>query len=113
MVGLAMALIRDPAIMLLDEPTSALDLHWRMVVLGLVQGRVKEQGGMAIAALHDLDLAARYCNKLVLLKQGRVIAVGTVEEVLTPAYIAEAFNVEARVECGSQGFPMVEIIRPL
>src|SRR5690606_5936130 len=61
LVGLALALIREPCLLLLDEPTSALDLHWRMIVLDLVQERVREQGAMAIAALHDLDLAARYC----------------------------------------------------
>src|SRR3990167_3598405 len=83
LVGLALALIRNPHLLLLDEPTSALDLHWRMVVLDLVQERVQRHGGMAIAALHDLDLAARYCTKLVLLDAGKIVAVGSVSDVLT------------------------------
>lgn len=105
-----MVFICDLAIMLLDELILVLDLYWCMVVLGLVQGWVKEQGGMVIVVLYDLDLVACYCNKLVLLKQGWVIVVGMVEEVLILVYIVEVFNVEVWVECGSQGFFMVEII---
>ncbi|MEE2730587.1 MAG: ABC transporter ATP-binding protein [Pseudomonadota bacterium] len=113
LVGLALALIRDPQLMLLDEPTSALDLHWRMVVLDLVQERVQAQQGIAIAALHDLDLAARYCTQLVMLEQGRVVAAGPVAEVLNPANIARVFKVEAQVEIGPMGYPRVQVLNAI
>ncbi|HCK19093.1 MAG TPA: ABC transporter ATP-binding protein, partial [Thalassospira sp.] len=79
------------------EPTSALDLHWRMVVLDLVRERLAERGGVVIAALHDLDLAARYCDLIVLLHRGKIIASGTPSEVLTPANLARVYRVETRV----------------
>lgn len=113
LVGLALALIRDPDLMLLDEPTSALDLHWRMVVLDLVQERVREKQGIAIAALHDLDLAARYCTQLLMLEQGKVVAAGPVAAVLTPAIIARVFKVDAQVEQGSMGYPRVQVLNAI
>src|SRR3990167_2265106 len=113
LVGLALALIRNPHLLLLDEPTSALDLHWRMVVLDLVQERVQRHGGMAIAALHDLDLGARYCTKLVLLDGGCIAAAGTVAEVLTAANMARVFRVEAQVTTGYRGHPLVQVLGPV
>ena len=113
LVGLALALIREPQLLLLDEPTSALDLHWRMIVLDLVQEKVRMDGAIAVAAIHDLDLAARYCNKLVMLEQGRVVAAGAVADVLTPANIARVFKVEAQIEPGTLGYPLVQVVRPI
>src|SRR3546814_14613766 len=68
-VGLALARIRDPVLLLLNGPTSALDLHWRLVVRDTVRDRLAALGGVAIAALHDLDLAVRYCDRIALLDQ--------------------------------------------
>ena len=113
LVGLALALIREPKLLLLDEPTSALDLHWRMVVLNLVTDRLKTHGGAAVAALHDLDLAARYCDQLLLLQEGRVVAAGPVDHVLTPENIARVFNVEATINLSLAGHYQVDVIRPL
>jgi iron complex transport system ATP-binding protein len=113
LVGLALALIREPQLLLLDEPTSALDLHWRMIVLDLVQEKVQAEGAIAVASIHDLDLAARYCNKLVMLEQGRVVAAGPVRDVLTPANIARVFKVEAQVVPGALGYPQVQVVRPI
>ncbi|MBK8972569.1 MAG: ABC transporter ATP-binding protein [Hahellaceae bacterium] len=112
LVGLALALIRNPRLLLLDEPTSALDLHWRMVVLDWVRERIDHQGGIAIAALHDLDLAARYCNKLALLDRGRLVAAGPTEAVLTADVLARVFNVDVHVEKGILGHPLVQVLRP-
>ena len=113
LVGLALALIRDPQVLLLDEPTSALDLHWRLVVLDLIQERLQVSGGAAVAAIHDLDLAARYCTKLIMLKQGKVIACGNTESVLTQQNIASVFNVEAEVGKSALGHLQVQVIRPV
>ncbi|WP_020410152.1 ABC transporter ATP-binding protein [Hahella ganghwensis] len=113
LVGLALALIRNPYMLLLDEPTSALDLHWRMIVLDLVHERVNRQDGIAIAALHDLELAARYCNKLVLLAHGKVVASGPVSDVLTADNIAAVFKVKAKVEPGELGYPIIQVLEPM
>ncbi len=113
LVGLALAIIRDPELLLLDEPTSALDLHWRMVVLDYVRERLNKTGGAAIAALHDLDLAARYCDKLVLLNGGKIVASGTPFEVLTRDNIAYVYQVDVSVVDSQEGYPLIHIHRPI
>ena len=90
------ALAQRPRILLLDEPTSNLDVLHQLKVLGLVR-RLVDEGLTAVAAIHDLNLAARFCDRLTLLSEGRVLAEGTPEEVLAPETIAAAFDVEAGV----------------
>ena len=93
-VFVARALAQQPQILLLDEPTSNLDIHHQLKVLDIVQGLVAE-GMTAVAAIHDLTLAARYCQRLLLMSEGRVLAQGTPEEVLTSTNIESAFHVRA------------------
>ncbi len=90
------ALAQLPRILLLDEPTANLDVLQQLKVLGLVRELVDE-GLTAIAAIHDLTLAARFCDRLVLLSEGRVLAAGQPNEILTTDRIAAAFGVEAAV----------------
>lgn len=96
MTFLAKSLAQEPNVLLLDEPTSALDLHHQLRALNLIRTLCRE-GMAAIAVLHDLNLAARYCDELVLLCRGRVLAMGTPAEVLTPANLKEAYGVTALV----------------
>ena len=95
-VFVARALAQQPRVLLLDEPTSNLDILHQLKVLDLVRGLVSE-GMTAIAAIHDLHLAARYCHSLVLLSGGRVLAEGPPETVLSPDNIETAFGVRAVV----------------
>ncbi len=88
-------LAQEPSILLLDEPTSNLDLKHQLEVLELV----KEQTNMgisAIIALHDLNLALRYSNKVIMLKRGQIYASGGLE-VLTPENIESVYDVRARI----------------
>ena len=96
-VVVARALAQEPRLLLLDEPTANLDVHHQLQLLGLVRDLV-DQGLTAVGAIHDLTLAARYCDRLVLLHEGRVLAAGAVAAVLTPANLARAFGVRAVVE---------------
>ncbi|MGH7895574.1 MAG: ABC transporter ATP-binding protein, partial [Candidatus Binatia bacterium] len=82
-VFLARALVQDPTVLLLDEPTTHLDLRHQAAILEVVRGRVRRDGLAAVAVLHDLNLAAMACDRLVLLAEGRVAAAGTAAEVLT------------------------------
>ena len=95
-VFVSRALAQQPRVLLLDEPTSNLDVLHQLKVLDLVRELV--DGGLtAIAAIHDLNLAARYCDRLVLLRHGRVLAEGTPAEVLSPDTIESAFGVKSAV----------------
>ena len=95
-VFVARALAQRPRILLLDEPTSNLDVLHQLTVLELVRTLV--DGGLtAIAAIHDLNLAARYCDRLVLLSNGRVLTEGRPDEVLEPETIESAFGVRSAV----------------
>jgi iron complex transport system ATP-binding protein len=96
-VWLALALAQATPILLLDEPTTYLDIAHQLEVLSLVRRLKLEQGMTVILALHDLNQAARYADRLIALKAGRVVADGPPREVLTAALLAEVFEVEAPV----------------
>ena len=95
-VFVSRALAQQPRVLLLDEPTSNLDVLHQLKVLDLVR-KLVDGGLTAVAAIHDLNMAARYCDRLVLLKGGRVLAEGSPEEVLVPETIRSAFGVRAAV----------------
>jgi iron complex transport system ATP-binding protein len=95
-VMLARALAQEPLVLLLDEPTANLDIRHQLQALDVVRG-LAGRGVACIAAMHDLQLAARYCDRLVLLSNGRVLSEGPPEGVLTPGNIETAFGVRAAV----------------
>nr|WP_241431931.1 ATP-binding cassette domain-containing protein [Natrialba chahannaoensis] len=95
-VVLARAVAQETPALLLDEPTASLDVNHQIETLELVRELV-DSGRTAVAAIHDLDLAARYCDRLVVLADGAVHDVGTPNEVLTADALAEAFDANATV----------------
>jgi iron complex transport system ATP-binding protein len=95
-VVVARALCQDPAALLLDEPTASLDIDHQVRILSLVREFVAE-GRAALCAIHDLSLAARFCDRLVLLADGEILAAGTPESVLTEEHIERAFDTDAVV----------------
>lgn len=111
LVGFALAMIRDPDLMLLDEPTSALDLYWRLSLMDIVRDRLSTRGGVGVIAVHDLDIAARYCDCLALIHEGRLIATGTSAEVLTSAHLSVVYGVETDIRTGPDGRPEVRVLR--
>ncbi len=102
LVLFARALVQDPGLLLLDEPTAFLDLKHRLEVLREVR-RFVAAGRGALVVSHDLTLAARACDRLVLLGEGEVVAVGSPEAVLTPANLKRAFAIDAQVAPGPDG----------
>jgi iron complex transport system ATP-binding protein len=105
MVGLAQVLVREPRVLLLDEPTSALDLRWQLSVIGVISEIVTSRGGICLMAMHDINLAMRHCNRLLVLNGERVLAYGTPAEAMTAETLAQAYGVTGRVETCSQGQP--------
>ena len=95
-VFVARALAQQPRVLLLDEPTSNLDIQYQLQVMELVR-KLARSGLTALAAMHDLSLAARFCDRLVLLHRGQVLAEGVPCEVLTPGNIEKAFAVRSLV----------------
>ena len=111
---ISMALAQGTDLLLLDEPTTYLDLAHQIDVLELV-GRLHAERGRTVAVvLHDLNLAARYAQRLVAMKDGVLVASGTPAEVLTEELLADVFDLEARIVPDPvTGTPMVVPVRRL
>jgi len=95
-VLLARALAQETPVLVLDEPTASLDINHQLATLSLVRGLVDE-GRTAVAAIHDLDLAARFCDRMALLADGELLTVGTPGAVLTSERLASAYGVPTAV----------------
>jgi iron complex transport system ATP-binding protein len=95
---LARALATEAAILLLDEPTANLDLGHQAAILKLVRGRCDQRGASAAVVTHDLNLAAEFADRLLLLKDGQPFAFGAPQEVLTPESLRHAFEVTVLVD---------------
>ena len=97
-VVLARVLVQQADVLLMDEPTASLDLRHQILTMDLVREDVASRDAGAVVILHDLSLAARFCDRLVVLKDGHKIAEGTPWDVLTPTNLRVGFGVEGLVE---------------
>ncbi|WP_104082306.1 ABC transporter ATP-binding protein [Cryobacterium sp. Y11] len=93
---LARALAQEPSVLLLDEPTSALDLKYQTQVLELMRAQAA-RGCTVVVVLHDLTLAARYCDDLTLINDGRVHSHGSAAHVLQPSALATVYGIDVHV----------------
>lgn len=103
LVYLAQALVSEPDVLLLDEPISALDINHQLEVLELVAAMTRERQLCTVMVLHDLQATARFADDVVVLRDGHVLAAGTVDEVLTPAILRRAFRVDMELLTTSAG----------
>ncbi|NET07435.1 MAG: ABC transporter ATP-binding protein [Merismopedia sp. SIO2A8] len=94
---LALALAQAPQVLLLDEPTTYLDLRYQLELLELLKHLNDHQNIAIITVLHEVNLAARFSDRLALLKQGNLCHLGVPTEVLTPEHIAAIFNIHAAI----------------
>lgn len=111
----ARALAQDAGVIILDEPTNHLDLHHQHQLMQLLGHLAHEShhSGSVLLALHDLGLAARYCDEIIVLHQGGVAAAGSPEEVLSAELLAEVFGVRGQLQVSPQGILMLECIGPV
>jgi len=96
-VLLAQALAQEPSVLFLDEPTAHLDIGYQAEMMGLISDLNRDLHLTVVAVLHDLNLAAQYCRRLILLKQGLVFAAGTAEQVLTAENIRAVYGSEVLI----------------
>lgn len=97
-VMMARALAQSTPILLLDEATSAMDVHRKLQIFTLLEEKNREEGLTVVAVLHDVNLAAFFCRRLVFLQDGRAIRQGPTQEVLTPETLASVYRTEAIVQ---------------
>lgn len=109
LVGMAQGLVCQPHLFLLDEPLSALDLHRQYSVMQILEQETRARNIVTIVVLHDLNIALRQTDYVLMLEKGKVIAEGSPEEVITPARLAKTYKVDARVEKCSQGTPHIVV----
>lgn len=104
MVIMAQALVSRPKVLLLDEPTSALDLKHQLQVMEIARNYTKKTGAITILVLHDIALATRYSDQLLLLHDGYSLKQGTVEEVIKPEILEKVYEVKLDVSTSTHGY---------
>lgn len=97
-VLMARAIAQEVKVLLLDEPTSNLDVRYQIDVMKTIQSLVRGKNIGACSVMHDLDLAMRFCDKAVLLSEGRVLAAGRTEDVLNPDNIKKVYGVDSVID---------------
>lgn len=110
-VLLARALAQEPRLLLLDEPTANLDLFHQVAMLDLVRRLARQTGVAAVAAVHDLQLAALYCDRVLLLHRGAIVSQGAPESVLTAPLLLSAFGQPVALSAHpTHGVPLVALV---
>ncbi len=107
-VVLARVLAQEPKVLLLDEPTSHLDLKYQSEILGIVKNLARDDGLTVVISMHDLNMAALYADRLALLHEGHVVAIGSPTEVLTAEQLSRVYDVPVVVTTHpTYGTPLV------
>ncbi len=108
--ALARAFTQQAGILLLDEPTAFLDINHQHDIFELLARFNREQGITVVCVSHDLNLAAQYCERLVVLSEGRVHVEGPPAAVITTGMIAQVYHAEVEVDTGPGGAPRVSLL---
>lgn len=111
-VIIARALAQEPQILLLDEPTSSLDIKHQLEILHILRSLAQTKHCSVIMAMHDLNLASRFSDRMLMLKKGCIFAVGTPDAVLTEENIEAVYGVKARVTKSILNRPQVTPLLP-
>lgn len=110
LVFFAQALMRRPAVLLLDEPVSALDLRHQILLLRRVRAMTRERNLVSVLVLHDLNLAALFADRVVMLHSGVAWADGTPHDVFSSEMLRSVYGLDARVHSGPGGRPYIQVL---
>jgi iron complex transport system ATP-binding protein len=111
-VFIARALAQEPEVILLDEPTANLDIHHQIEFLDLILSLNRERGLTIIMATHDMNLASEFCDRLILLREGRIYKMGAPKEVITKETIETVYGCEVWVDQNPvSGMPRISLLR--
>lgn len=106
LASLARSVVREPSVLLLDEPTSALDLRHQIRVMSLIRS-FADDGRIVFMVLHDLNMAMRWSDHVIVMKDGKLVTHGPPVDALTPASVMNVYGVVVRVELCSKGVPQI------
>ena len=111
-VFIARALAQEPEVILLDEPTANLDIHHQMDFLDLILTLNRERGLTIVMASHDMNIASEFCDRLILLRGGRIYKIGTPEEVITKENIELVYGCEVWIDQNPvSGMPRISLMK--
>ena len=96
-VTIARVLAQEPYVILMDEPTANLDIAQQMDILDLITGMCREKNIAALIAIHDLNVAAQYCTRIIMLKNGQMYTEGIPREIITAKNVREVFDAETTI----------------
>jgi len=111
MIMIAQCLVRDPRVLLMDEPTNSLDLQKQLEMFDLIRQVTDERKMTTLMVLHDINFAARYADRVIVVSNGMVHSAGPPSEVINEAMIQEVYGVEATVHVGPDMVPHVHPLR--
>lgn len=106
---LAMSIAQNPKILLLDEPTTFLDINYQIRFLESLKQLIKNNGISIITVLHDINLAARFCDRIAILKNGKLIDINTPQKVFTEFNFKKAFDIDSYIANTPVGFQMFPV----
>ncbi|MFP3156555.1 ABC transporter ATP-binding protein [Lachnospiraceae bacterium ZAX-1] len=110
MVLLAQAIIKKPKVLLLDEPLNNLDVHRKFALLGCIARLTKENNIVTVVVMHDINLASRYADSVLIMREGEVYFQGAPKEAITKEALRDVYRVESEIFSSKEGHPVVEFV---
>lgn len=110
MVLLAQSIIKEPEILILDEPLNNLDIHRQFSLLNIISNLAYEKKMIVIIVMHDINLASRYADNIVVMKEGKVYSHGIPKKVLTKEMIREIYKIDSEIYVNKQGKQVIEFV---
>lgn len=110
MVLLAQAIIKKPEILLLDEPLNNLDIHRQFALLNLLVKLSRDRNIITIIVMHDINLAARYADNIVIMDKGRLHSQGRPRKVITKEMLKDIYKIEGNIHFNEEGYPVIEFV---